>query len=200
MPSRPRRPCQVAGCPGFAEHSSRCPRHQRQRVPCSTAGCPGFAEHQGRCRSCLDAKGREIDARRPTASQRGYGAHWQRTRRSFLRRNPSCAWCGAAATVVDHVTPLRLGGTDGESNYQPLCRGCHTKKTAQEMHTLRCSPAGEGGEKSWAEGASGRAGRRKLSRPRNSENASSEKLSRVCGREGPEEHTPVTKKSEATHR
>jgi 5-methylcytosine-specific restriction protein A len=71
---------------------------------------------------------------RPSASQRGYGARWQRYRAWFLAQNCACRECGRAATVVDHIRPHR-GDYDlfwDELNHQPLCKRCHDQKTARE--------------------------------------------------------------------
>jgi 5-methylcytosine-specific restriction protein A len=56
----------------------------------------------------------------------------------FLRRHPLCAdpfGVHAAqgrivpAECVDHVVPLRHGGSNDESNLQALCASCHSRKT-----------------------------------------------------------------------
>lgn len=39
-----------------------------------------------------------------------------------------CAYCGAAATTVDHVWPLGRGGPEHESNLVPACRACNQSK------------------------------------------------------------------------
>lgn len=76
--------------------------------------------------------------RRPSASKRGYGAHWRRLRRYILACNPLCADPFGVhaeqkrvevATQVDHIVPRADGGTDDESNLQALCERCHTRKT-----------------------------------------------------------------------
>ena len=46
-----------------------------------------------------------------------------------------CAQAGrtTAATVCDHIQPVRLGGDFWDSrNYQSLCRPCHQAKSAAE--------------------------------------------------------------------
>lgn len=88
---------------------------------------PGHAPFTARvCPACRAAS----DARRPTARQRGYGAKWDKARREFLAANPQCS-CGAPATVVDHIIAhkgdQRLFWS--RSNWQPLCRACHGRKT-----------------------------------------------------------------------
>jgi len=76
---------------------------------------------------------------RGSASQRGYGAAWRKTRAAFLAANPLCAACAGtgrtvAATVVDHVVPH--SGDQARfwdsTNWQPLCKRCHDRKTARQ--------------------------------------------------------------------
>lgn len=76
---------------------------------------------------------------RPNAHQRGYDRRWRAARRRFLADWPYCRHCQArglviAATVVDHIRPHR--GNKALfwqlSNWQPLCKRCHDRKTAEE--------------------------------------------------------------------
>jgi 5-methylcytosine-specific restriction protein A len=77
----------------------------------------------------------EIERRRPSARQRGYTREWERYRADFLLRRPSCDECGAPAIVVDHVTPVKDGGSFwNPSNHQPLCRACHAAKTMRDVN------------------------------------------------------------------
>jgi 5-methylcytosine-specific restriction protein A len=39
---------------------------------------------------------------------------------------------GVPSDVVDHITPLHLGGSDESSNKECLCNECHDAKTARE--------------------------------------------------------------------
>lgn len=55
----------------------------------------------------------------------------------ILRSNPLCVLCLAegrttVATDVDHIVPRRQGGSDEESNLQPLCHSHHSQKTGRE--------------------------------------------------------------------
>lgn len=65
-------------------------------------------------------------------------ARWQAARAAQLARAPLCARCTeqgrtTAATVCDHITPVRLGGDFWDTrNYQSLCRPCHQAKSASE--------------------------------------------------------------------
>jgi 5-methylcytosine-specific restriction protein A len=112
MPHRPPHGCVVPGCPALALRGSRCPDHAR-------------------------ALRAEIDSTRGSPSRRGYDAAWRRIRDAFLARHPLCVACqregrNTAATDVDHILPLRRGGTHDPRNLQPLCRPHHSSKTARE--------------------------------------------------------------------
>mgnify|MGYP007071604220 CR=1 FL=1 len=76
---------------------------------------------------------------RPSANARGYDNRWQKARLSYLKRNPICVRCkdrgrAEAATVVDHITPHKGDARLfwDRSNWQPLCKACHDRKTASE--------------------------------------------------------------------
>lgn len=78
-------------------------------------------------------------APRQTSNQRGYGAAWQKARLNYLMLNPLCVECSAegrvvSANVVDHIIPHKGDETLfwDESNWQPLCRTHHSKKTAKQ--------------------------------------------------------------------
>jgi 5-methylcytosine-specific restriction protein A len=58
----------------------------------------------------------------------------------ILSKEPLCRPCQqkrpsvvTAATQVDHITALELGGTEDESNLQPICDACHVEKTNREF-------------------------------------------------------------------
>jgi 5-methylcytosine-specific restriction protein A len=68
-----------------------------------------------------------------------YGtARWQKARLAQLARKPCCEECTrqgrtTAATVADHIKPVRLGGDFWDSaNHQSLCRPCHQAKSGSE--------------------------------------------------------------------
>lgn len=114
MPVRPKRVCVHPGC-GKLTEATRCPAHQAAR---DTA-----------YRAAETAARRQRDKGRPHGAERGYDATWRRVRRLYLLAHPVCS-CGARATDVDHVVPLREGGTHDWSNLQALCHACHSTKTA----------------------------------------------------------------------
>ena len=92
MPSAPRRPCPVPGCPELVVHG-RCPRHSAQRR-------------------------RLHDEHRGSSAQRGYDARHRRWRTAVLNRDPLCVGYPQghhgehppASTVADHVVALEDGG------------------------------------------------------------------------------------------
>lgn len=77
------------------------------------------------------------DRSRPSSGQRGYNSYWRKLRQRVLNDQPLCEHCLkenriTSATEVDHIIPLRHGGTNDISNLQALCKPCHSRKTARE--------------------------------------------------------------------
>jgi 5-methylcytosine-specific restriction enzyme A len=75
-----------------------------------------------------------------TKRLRGYAAVQRRKR--YLSAHPLCVDCMrrgliAAAVEVDHIVPLFKGGADNESNFQPLCKDCHDRKTRDDLGWTR---------------------------------------------------------------
>ena len=108
MPRKPKRPCRYPGCPALSD-DVYCDVHR-----------PLYA--------------------RENATARGYDGRWRVARLRFLKRNPLCAACMqegrlSPATVVDHITPHRGDETLfwEESNWQPMCKPCHDRKTGTGM-------------------------------------------------------------------
>lgn len=76
---------------------------------------------------------------RETAAARGYGYRWQQARAGWLRSHPLCAHCERAGLVVaanevDHIKPHKgdMAMFWDSSNWQSLCKPCHSAKTATE--------------------------------------------------------------------
>ncbi len=75
---------------------------------------------------------------RRSAASRGYDRRWRKAAKDFLTRNPLCVSClrderAVRATVVDHI--VRHDGQQDPlfwdvTNWQPLCKQCHDRKTA----------------------------------------------------------------------
>lgn len=125
---------------------------------CKAYGCPNLHYNaNGYCDSCYSAwkakhpqyykadgtkktaedYAKEYDAKRGTARQRGYDTQWQKFARQFLRLHPTCALCGAKATVCDHKTDTakimmdaygKFDYSDVEADYQALCARCNAQK------------------------------------------------------------------------
>ena len=112
MPKAPKRPCRYPGCPNLCDKGVYCSQHMQ------------FSS----------------DRMRGGAESRGYDARWRKARTAFLQRNPLCNECMkrgkiTPATVVDHIIPLR-GDRKlfwDESNWQPLCKCCHDRKTGSGL-------------------------------------------------------------------
>lgn len=111
MPTLPPTPCKQSGCPALTT-TVRCPAHRRPPILLRM----------------------EHDEHRGSSTQRGYGYAWQQRRAAYIKAHPCCAWCGKPTTDVDHVIPRSRGGSDSDSNLQPLCGRCHKQKTARERH------------------------------------------------------------------
>lgn len=56
------------------------------------------------------------------------------------RQNQHCASCNERLELtynIDHITPLRFGGTDDMKNLHALCPNCHARKTRDEPALIR---------------------------------------------------------------
>ena len=72
------------------------------------------------------------DLTRMTPRLRGRAGQKQRNRR-MLAAGYRCTRCPELATVIDHIVPLALGGTDDDSNTRALCSTCHMHATAEQF-------------------------------------------------------------------
>ena len=105
---------------------------RRAARPCSVPGCPELIRGKGRF--CAQHQAEEYarqDARRGSATRRGYGTKWRRIRARFLARYPTCKTCGAPATVAHHKVRRRDGGRDSFDNLMALCTSCHSRLHAE---------------------------------------------------------------------
>lgn len=111
----------------------------RAKTICRQPGCRMLVDVSGYCESHEKLHRKQVDDRRGSSSERGYGSRWQKARATFLRRNPICVECLKAkiptpAVIVDHIIPHK-GDQDlfwDTSNWQPLCKLHHDQKTATE--------------------------------------------------------------------
>lgn len=82
---------------------------------------------------------------RGSAASRGYDRQWRKVRAAHLAREPLCRICKTsgiieAATVVDHIQPIRERPDLrlDPSNLRSLCKTCHDRLNArQEAAELR---------------------------------------------------------------
>lgn len=110
MPTQPAKPCAHPGCRRLVTSGARCAEHARELS-------------------------RAQDADRDQATRALYNnARWRAASRAYLDRHPVCARCTELAAVVDHVIPHRgdYGLFWRDTNWQPLCKRCHDRKTATE--------------------------------------------------------------------
>lgn len=67
---------------------------------------------------------------RPKTAERGYGSKWQRESREWLKRHPTCVYCGARSECVDHVQDHK--GDQrlfwNRNNWAPCCMQCNRIK------------------------------------------------------------------------
>ena len=91
-----------------------------------------------------------VQAKPVRKPQRLRGARGVARRAAFLRMHPLCVACAdqgvaRAATGVDHIQPLHVGGPDEWANLQALCGPCHTDKTVRERGAVRRAAFGPDG-------------------------------------------------------
>lgn len=101
---------------------------------CSYPGCNELTHD----RYCSKHK-REVNKERNDINSKIYNNRWRKASKAYLKDNPLCVYCKkedrlTPATEVDHIIPH--GGDMkrfwDKSNWQSLCKKCHSKKTALE--------------------------------------------------------------------
>src|SRR5438093_948818 len=107
------------------------------KTPCCEVGCPKLVAVPGYCDEHRHARQKAYSAGRRARNdpaERFYStAEWQKARAAQLRSEPLCRVCAAAgrltaASVVDHVVPVKQGGAIWDSeNLQSLCNPCHAR-------------------------------------------------------------------------
>jgi 5-methylcytosine-specific restriction protein A len=110
MPSKPRTPCSVPGCPELTT-GGRCAEHKR-----------------------------EANKDRASRGGAVYTTRWQRVRKAYIYKHPWCVLCAKAATVADHFPLSRREleakgdpNPDSPKHLRPLCTSCHNKETAKHQ-------------------------------------------------------------------
>jgi len=87
--------------------------------PCAVPGCPELVTDE-----CVR------HPRTTGASSGAYDADWAVLAKAYLRVHPWC-WCGARASEVDHIIPVRMGGAKYDlRNLRSLCHPHHSQITA----------------------------------------------------------------------
>lgn len=133
------------------------------RKPCRQPGCAALLVSSGYCEKHLRAKTKQSDAIRGSSNDRGYGYKWQQASKEFLKQNPFCVCddCkydpdnALASNVVDHkidhkLFEAKLTGNKEQinkaqkifwsrSNWQPMNKACHDKKTRQTNGSFKQS-------------------------------------------------------------
>lgn len=83
--------------------------------------------------------------------------HWAAMRRMVLVEPCApCAYCGAEATVLDHIMPRSRGGSSKRDNLAPACKPCNSAKrdrTPDEWKTARLARGLSWPPGSWLEAA-----------------------------------------------
>ena len=104
--------------------------------PCSHPGCPKLVPRGKKyCEAHAALHSEEVRS----AAVRGYGSRWRKARKRYLEAHPLCVEClkdgrYVKATDVDHIKAHRGDPVLfwDESNWQPLCKRCHDRKTGRE--------------------------------------------------------------------
>jgi 5-methylcytosine-specific restriction endonuclease McrA len=107
--------------------------------PCLSCNVAMAKPGQSRCFSCAAVKDHERQAHRRAAVSTNAA---RRMRRAVNNAGSArCAYCrsicAASFIQVDHRIALVDGGTDTESNVQPVCKDCHVDKTTAENNARR---------------------------------------------------------------
>lgn len=114
-PSRAPHPCGQPGCSELVTNGARCPQHTKE------------AWDERNARPEIREDKRFYDS-----------ALWRKLRLHVLKHEPYCRECASRgevglAVVVDHIRPLRSGGSRTSlSNLQPLCQKDHNAKRSKE--------------------------------------------------------------------
>lgn len=101
------------------------------RAP-SICACGHRVPSGTRC-ACAVKRARESEARRPSASARGYTSAWSTASKAFLALpgHERCACgCGRPSDMVDHIRAPKGNRALfwDRSNWQPFARVCNTRK------------------------------------------------------------------------
>ena len=108
----------------------------RPSRPC--LDCGALVVNAPRCPRCAMLRQRQQNARRPSRAIAGYPSNWEALSRAILDRDGQrCAYCHGPARTVDHVIPLRLGGSNDGSNLVAACRACNSRRMMTARHAVK---------------------------------------------------------------
>jgi len=106
--------------------------------------CNKHGVYEGKvCSECKSKRDRSYDnTNRSQASKQFYNSkQWKIVRNKVIANEPLCRICkDSEAKEVDHIVEIKDGGSKLDiDNLQPLCKLCHSKKTAEEVkHRSKC--------------------------------------------------------------
>lgn len=107
-----------------------------RQKPCKHPGCKNLTTGV-----YCDIHKKELTRGTTTKFAHMYNGTWKKRRVEYLTRpeNFYCRKCGNPATEVDHITPHEGDWSLfwDESNWQPLCKRCHSQKTMRENNSKR---------------------------------------------------------------
>ncbi len=127
-----RRRCKTPGCPNL---------HTNRSGFCTECERKHHAQHVARAIATAGTRLEIPSSHRGSAWDRGYGSRdWREFAKGFLKRHPTCAICGAPATVCDHKDMPAQVMMDmygrfllDDRYYQPLCVSCNTRKAKEDQ-------------------------------------------------------------------
>lgn len=115
--------------------------HQQANRQVSRAACRRYREANKEQHATYNAAYRREHKDRYRSYQNArralaVGSSERHTWEEWLKLKEECGYaclrCGAREPIIsltaDHVIPLRLGGSDGIGNIQPLCKPCNSSK------------------------------------------------------------------------
>ncbi len=94
--------------------------------PCRKPGCRKLSKDgSGWCEIHKNNDKKQADAKRGTATERGYDWQWQKIRKQKLKMNPLCERCSKSrpAELVHHKD--RNSKNNEWENLESLCQSCH---------------------------------------------------------------------------
>ena len=125
----PEHPCVTCGHV-FAASNSQCQECRKSDRTCITCG----KTHRRltlECDSCSGRTRTHGNARRARKLAAEVAGPVPRSVYIEVVASGPCVYCGAAATHVDHIRPLVLGGHEARYNLAPACQPCNQSKGAK---------------------------------------------------------------------